>query len=37
LRDGGGGTPDILTGPDHPVHPALPESAYLKTALLQIS
>jgi 23S rRNA (cytosine1962-C5)-methyltransferase len=24
-------------GPDHPVHPALPESAYLKTALLQIS
>lgn len=24
-------------GPDHPVHPALPESAYLKTALIQLS
>ena len=23
-------------GPDHPIHPFLPESAYLKTALLQI-
>jgi 23S rRNA (cytosine1962-C5)-methyltransferase len=24
-------------GPDHPVHPNLPESAYLKAQLLQLS
>ena len=24
-------------GPDHPVHPHLPESAYLKAQLLQLS
>ena len=27
----------VGAGPDHPVHPALPESAYLKGLLMQLS